>query len=175
MSMARPGWIDDALAAIDAADDGYFARFAPPGDGSGRQSAVMMLFGPAESGGEDVVLTERAHTLRSQPGDISFPGGKREPGESLEHACVREVGEETGLAVEVLRPFLSIDHAYTHFRITLHLFHCRAARGRPRTLQCEEARFVEVGALADLPFPSANRRAIERLLEDGAPAGRTGR
>ena len=38
-----------------------------------------MLFGPAPGGGEDVVLTERAHTLRTQPGDISFPGGKREP------------------------------------------------------------------------------------------------
>ena len=55
--MSRPAWIDHALAAIEAADDGYFARFAPPEDGTGRQSAVMMLFGPAEDGGEDVVLT----------------------------------------------------------------------------------------------------------------------
>ena len=101
--MSRPAWIDHALAAIEAADDGYFTRFAPPDDGSGRRSAVMMLFGPAEDGGEDVVLTERAHTLRSQPGDISFPGGKREPSDrSAVAAALRETQEEVGIDPETI-------------------------------------------------------------------------
>jgi 8-oxo-dGTP diphosphatase len=37
-------------------------------------------------------------------GSWSVPGGRCLPGESDEAACVREVGEETGLAVRVLRP-----------------------------------------------------------------------
>ena len=58
----------------------------------------MILFGPAEGGGEDVVLTERAHTLRTQPGDISFPGGKREPSDASDAAAaLRETHEEVGI------------------------------------------------------------------------------
>ena len=98
-----------------------------------------------------------------------FPGGKRRPGESLEETCVREVKEETGLSVACEAPFLSIDHAYSHFKITLHLFHCRAGRGAPRPLGSEEVRFVPVEDLADYPFPRANRRAIDALLSGGSP------
>ena len=97
MTVARPAWIDRARAAIAAADRGYFETFAPPPEG-GRRSSVMMLFGPAERGGEDVVLTERAHTLRTQPGDISFPGGKREPSDASDAAAaLRETQEEVGI------------------------------------------------------------------------------
>lgn len=97
-----------------------------------------------------------------------FPGGKRRMGESLRDACRREIEEETGVAVEVGERFLEIDHAYSHFRITLHLFHCRVLAGRPRPLGCESPRFVRVGALRRYAFPRANRRAIE-VLTDGAP------
>lgn len=61
----------------------------------------------AAAGG--IVFDERRRlllVLRSRPPSAltwSVPGGKCEPGESPAHACVREVGEETGLAVEVIR------------------------------------------------------------------------
>ncbi|MEO5982135.1 MAG: CoA pyrophosphatase [Pedococcus sp.] len=97
MSAARPEWIDRARREIAGAEQGFFDRFAPPPSG-GRRSSVLLLFGPAEDGGEDVVLTERAHTLRTQPGDISFPGGKREPDDASDAAAaLRETQEEVGI------------------------------------------------------------------------------
>lgn len=93
----RPTWLDRAHEAIARAEDGYFAELAPPASG-GRRSSVLLLFGPADEGGEDVVLTERAHTLRTQPGDISFPGGKREPEDPSDAAAaLRETQEEVGI------------------------------------------------------------------------------
>ncbi|MFV1960155.1 MAG: NUDIX domain-containing protein, partial [Planctomycetota bacterium] len=102
-----------------------------------------------------------------------FPGGKQRAGETLEQTCVREIREETGLRVRCLAPFLSIDHAYTHFRITLHLFHCEAGPGRPRPLGCEAPRFVALEDLDRYPFPRANRKALDRLLSGGgaSPVG----
>ena len=97
MSPPRPEWLERARAGVEDHDRGFFAQFAPPPSG-GRRSAVLILFAPSEDGGEDVVLTERAHTLRTQPGDISFPGGKLEPFDaSTTAAALRETQEEVGI------------------------------------------------------------------------------
>jgi 8-oxo-dGTP pyrophosphatase MutT (NUDIX family) len=72
------------------------SRFLPPESG-GRPAAVLMLFaeGPA---GPDVLLIERAHTLRSHAGQPAFPGGAIDPeDDGPTGAALREAWEEAGI------------------------------------------------------------------------------
>jgi 8-oxo-dGTP pyrophosphatase MutT (NUDIX family) len=97
----RPGWLVDleALPGRVAASD--LSRFLPP-PGHTRRSAVLILFGAVDrsidpDGGPEVLLTERARTLRAHAGQVAFPGGLVEPGESDAEAALREAAEETGV------------------------------------------------------------------------------
>jgi 8-oxo-dGTP pyrophosphatase MutT (NUDIX family) len=99
-----PDWLRpvvDALATIQASD---LTAFLPPDDVQPREGAVLILFGEGE-GGPDLLLTERSHTMRSHPGQVSFPGGSIDSGETPRQAALREAEEETGLdpaGVEVI-------------------------------------------------------------------------
>jgi 8-oxo-dGTP pyrophosphatase MutT (NUDIX family) len=85
------------VAQLGQQDPGFFSRFLPPNTG-GRLSAVLILFGPNADGSEDVVLTERSHSMRSHAGQVSFPGGAIDPGDSGPvSAALREAQEEVGL------------------------------------------------------------------------------
>jgi A/G-specific adenine glycosylase len=92
-----------------------------------------------------------------------FPGGKRRPGESLEEAVVREIREEVGIAVEPGEPLITVRHAYTHFRITLHAFECRYLSGRCRPIGCTHVKWVRLADLDDYAFPKANHKIIAAL------------
>ncbi len=97
-----------------------------------------------------------------------FPGGKPEPGESLEAAVVREVGEEVGVEIEPEAKIAAVGHAYSHFEITLHAFHCRYRTGTPRPLACQEVAWVRPGDLDRYAFPAANRRVLTQLSQTGS-------
>jgi len=92
-----------------------------------------------------------------------FPGGKQEDGETMDETCVRELREELGIDVAVEQPFYTLNHAYSHFKITLHAFRCRIERGTPHSAEGQPIRWVTVDELADYAFPRANRRLIEEL------------
>jgi 8-oxo-dGTP pyrophosphatase MutT (NUDIX family) len=82
-----------------------FSPVPAPPDG-GRRSAVLMLFGDDPAGGFDILLTERAHTLRSHAGQVSFPGGRLDPDEpGPVTAALRETFEETGADPAGIRVF----------------------------------------------------------------------
>jgi A/G-specific adenine glycosylase len=92
-----------------------------------------------------------------------FPGGKRHAGETLAECCRREIKEETGLDVDVTEVFAIVPHAYSHFRITLHAFHCRYTGGRARPHTSQAVRWVNIEALDDYAFPKANKQIIALL------------
>ena len=70
-----------------------------------RPAAVLVAI-VARDGGASVLLTRRADTLAKHTGQIAFPGGRLDPGETIVEAALREAMEEVALpptAVEVLK------------------------------------------------------------------------
>jgi 8-oxo-dGTP pyrophosphatase MutT (NUDIX family) len=64
----------------------------------GRPSAVLILLGEQDSTGPDVLVLQRAATMRSHAGQPAFPGGVAEPGDDdAVVTALREANEEVGL------------------------------------------------------------------------------
>jgi A/G-specific adenine glycosylase len=93
-----------------------------------------------------------------------FPGGKRESNESLPRCCAREIEEEVGVKVRVGRKLTTVDHAYSHFRVTLHVFHCQYVSGEAKPVACQQVRWVALRQLKRYPFPAANKAIIAKLV-----------
>jgi len=86
-------------------------------EGQRRASVLMPLVKREEW---QVILTQRPETMPSHPGQISFPGGKREMGESAIDAALRETEEEVGIrpdAVTMLGRLPSFN-AVSFYRVT---------------------------------------------------------
>ncbi|BBM70246.1 A/G-specific adenine glycosylase [Rhodothermus marinus] len=114
---------------------------------------------------EGAVLIQRRPEDGLLGGLWEFPGGKREPGESLEAACARELHEELGVRVAVGPCLATVRHAYTHFRVTLYAFPCTLLEGMPRSRAGLPLRWVPLNELDHYAFPRANRRLIELLKQ----------
>ena len=94
-----------------------------------------------------------------------FPGGKRRPDESLADCCRREIKEETNLDVEVIGRFAVVRHSYSHFRITLHAYHCRYTGGKAEPRASQTLRWVGLTDLERYAFPKANKEVLAALLD----------
>ncbi len=96
-----------------------------------------------------------------------FPGGKQEPEDAdLPATLRREIQEEMGMEIAVGAPVTTVQHAYTHFSITLHAFHARIVEGSPRAIGCDDWRWTTLDALDRYPFPVTDQKIIA-VLRDG--------
>jgi 8-oxo-dGTP pyrophosphatase MutT (NUDIX family) len=92
-----PGWWEPLLTRVAAARTEDFTTLPPPADG-GRPSAVLVLLGEQRPGEPDVLVLQRAATMRNHAGQPAFPGGAADPGDrDAAETALREAGEEVGL------------------------------------------------------------------------------
>lgn len=96
MSADLPSWLRPVAEAARSITVHDLTRFRVPEGAEASRSAVLMLFGEGPDG-PDLLLTERAHHMRSHPGQVSFPGGRVDAGETSVETALREAQEETGL------------------------------------------------------------------------------
>ena len=92
-----------------------------------------------------------------------FPGGKVKEGESLKECLRREILEELGLCVHVDDLVSSVDHEYEHKKVSLHFFDCIWKEGEPRTLGCDEFRWIRPACISAFQFPPPDLQVIELI------------
>jgi 8-oxo-dGTP pyrophosphatase MutT (NUDIX family) len=132
-----------------------------------RHAAGLLLIFPIHDHAH-IVLTVRSDTVGRHSGQVSLPGGVVEPGETFEHAALREAHEEVALApdgITVLGALTPLDIPVSGFR----LHPIVAARPEQPSLvpaDGEVSRILEV-AIADLVRSTALRRT--RRVRDGWP------
>ncbi|OGX39622.1 MAG: hypothetical protein A3C53_06095 [Omnitrophica WOR_2 bacterium RIFCSPHIGHO2_02_FULL_68_15] len=112
--------------------------------------------------GPRVLVTQR-RPGDSFPGYWEFPGGTREPGETLEECVVREMREELGVTVAVDGPGPEVVHRYPDRTVRLVGFWCRVAAGVPAPLEASDCRWVTAPELAQYQFPPASDPLIDAV------------
>lgn len=114
---------------------------------------------------QNQILIDRRKPEGLLGGLWEFPGGKLEPDETVEDCIRREIQEELGITIAVGDRLITVDHAYSHFRVTLNVHHCHHLSGDPQPIECDEVRWVSLEELDDYPFPKANVQIIEALKQ----------
>lgn len=98
---------EDIRSVVDAQGRPLEPQF----DGA-RHAAVLVVLAPGARGME-VLLTRRSQHLRQHRGEMSFPGGKMDAGETPEQTALREAHEEVGLDPAVVEVIGELSHVNT--------------------------------------------------------------
>lgn len=110
---AAPGWLRPLLGRIPEIGPDQLMPHGIPVPPDARRAAVLMAFAEHPAHGPDVLLVERASTLRSHAGQVAFPGGGIDPGDADEvAAALREAEEETGLAPDGVVPLATLPQLF---------------------------------------------------------------
>jgi mutator protein MutT len=118
----------------------------------------------------EVFLALRGRQARNERDRWEFPGGSVEFGETLKHALVREIREEYGFSIEVLRLLDVVDHILP--KESQHwvspTFLCRHTRGTPRIREphkCSDIGWFPLERIPRARLTSASRKSL-RSLQD---------
>jgi len=102
------------------------------------------------------ILISLRHDAAHQGGLWEFPGGKVEPGESVEQALARELKEELDISVHELSPLIQIKHHYSDLNVLLDVWTVSHFSGKAIGCEGQQIKWVYAEQLTDYSFPEAN-------------------
>jgi len=125
-----PAPLTNLVDAVAAARPEDLSRNDPvPDTAAERQAAVLILVAIDRADGPDVLLQQRAPSLRDHAGEVAFPGGARESGDTGPTAtAIREAAEETGVDPGAVDPLILLPRLHippSRFDVTGVLAHWR--------------------------------------------------
>ena len=94
-----------------------------------------------------------------------FAGGKVEPGETKEHALIRECQEELGITLSVSDVFMDVVHSYPDITVHLTLFCATIAEGMPKKLEHNDIRWITPAEIPNYPFCPADKEILRKITE----------
>jgi len=127
-------------------------RMPPSESENGHPSSVLIPMFQDRENQLNVILTLRTDSIR-HAGQISFPGGRSDMGESLQETALRETREEVGISPEMVQIACSITPLYlfrSNNRITPYVgFLSGIPELKPNPAEVEEAFSVRLDSLLD--------------------------
>ena len=87
-----------------------------------------------------------------------FPGALRRPGESTADAAERAALEVVGLRASAGEPIASVDHGFTHVKVTYDAVRCAAPAGEPVALGCDAVAWAAPEEIALYALPLAQKK-----------------
>jgi A/G-specific adenine glycosylase len=93
-----------------------------------------------------------------------LPGGFIEADKDSKNSLRRSVKEELDISIRPGKHLASVNHTYTHFRITLQAYECRSLKGAPKPLGCQNWRWASLTDLKNLPMSNVDRMVLAEVL-----------
>lgn len=106
------------------------------------------------------ILIAKRPLAAHQGGLWEFPGGKVDPGETIEQALVRELREELAINVLASEPLIQIRHHYPDKSVLLDVHKITQFDGAPCGNEGQPVLWVDAKQLGEFEFPAANRPII---------------
>ena len=95
-----------------------------------------------------------------------FVGGKVEPGETKEHALVRECQEELAITLAVGDVFMDVVHNYPDITVHLTLFNTTIAEGIPQKLEHNNIKWITPVEIPNYDFCPADEEILEKIAKE---------
>ncbi len=128
---------------------------------------VHVAVGVISDGRGSILVAKRAADAH-QGGLWEFPGGKVEPGETVQVALRRELAEELAIDITACEPLIAIQHDYSDKAVLLDVWWVSGFIGVPRGSEGQPISWTPIAKLRDLTFPVANQPIIAAIEQHWA-------
>ena len=98
---------------------------------------------------------------------FEFPGGKIEKGETYRTALIREIKEELKMDIETEEAFITVEHQYPDFHLTMHSYYCSCENSNLTLTEHIAYKWLQVDDLSNLDWAAADIPIVNKLVSNG--------